>query len=157
MRPPAGRAALARPGAVASANAPLDTDADGMPDDWEQLANLNPNWAGDAALDPDNDGLTNRQEYESGTDPGSADSGLRLLATRSGHGAAHLHFRRKHTKLIGFGHAIPSKAGPGPSSRSFRRMRLALTVELDESFVRADKCSPRGTQIGFTILSSGLR
>lgn len=49
-----------------------DTDADGLPDPWEidQFGNLTQAAAGD----PDNDNLTNAQEFAAGTDPRQADS-----------------------------------------------------------------------------------
>ena len=46
-----------------------DTDGDGMPDWWELWHNLNSNDPSDAALDSDNDGITNLNEYIAGTDP----------------------------------------------------------------------------------------
>ncbi len=49
-------------------NALKDFDKDGMPDSWEKKYNLRYD-VNDANLDPDNDGLTNLQEYEQGTDP----------------------------------------------------------------------------------------
>lgn len=55
-----------------------DSDGDGMPDSWERAHGLNPLDPADAALDTDGDGLTNLQEYQAGTDPTSALSGLRL-------------------------------------------------------------------------------
>jgi hypothetical protein len=59
---------------------PLDTDSDGMPDLWEETYNLDPNNAGDANQDKDNDGLTNLEEYEliltygTPTDPTNSDT-----------------------------------------------------------------------------------
>jgi PKD repeat protein len=51
-----------------------DFDQDGMPDSWEAAHGLNPLSPLDAALDPDNDGLTNLQEFNQGTDPRSRDT-----------------------------------------------------------------------------------
>jgi hypothetical protein len=42
---------------------PLDTDRDGMPDQWESLQGLNPRDPNDSRLDPDGDGYTNVEEY----------------------------------------------------------------------------------------------
>lgn len=50
-------------------NADTDDDNDGMPDIWENKYRLNPLDPSDASLDPDNDGLTNFEEYQQGTDP----------------------------------------------------------------------------------------
>lgn len=47
----------------------VDSDHDGMPDDWEQSHRLNPKDATDGAKDTDNDGYTNIEEYLNGTDP----------------------------------------------------------------------------------------
>jgi alpha-tubulin suppressor-like RCC1 family protein len=49
-----------------STTPPIDTDHDGMPDSWESARGLNPNNAGDAALDRDADGYTNIEEYING-------------------------------------------------------------------------------------------
>ncbi len=49
-------------GTVANGRAPLDTDKDGMPDEWEIARGLNP-FAADDKGDDDNDGYTNIEEY----------------------------------------------------------------------------------------------
>ncbi len=51
-----------------------DIDGDNLPDSWETAHGLNPNNPFDAALDPDNDGYTNLEEYQNGTDPQAWDS-----------------------------------------------------------------------------------
>ena len=55
-------------------HATADGDADGMPDWWEFMHRLRANFAGDAALDGDGDGLTNAQEFTRGTNPALADT-----------------------------------------------------------------------------------
>ncbi|HEU0011120.1 MAG TPA: lamin tail domain-containing protein [Verrucomicrobiae bacterium] len=60
----------------------MDTDHDGMPDDWEMANGLN-KMVDDAGGDADLDGMTNLQEYLAGTNPQSAASTLRLVATLS--------------------------------------------------------------------------
>lgn len=57
-----------------------DTDADGMPDDWETLYGLDPAKSGDAGLDADLDGLNNLEEYLTGTNPRLASSVLRIAS-----------------------------------------------------------------------------
>src|SRR6266536_1705552 len=60
-------AAAPSPGHATGGNS--DRDCDGMPDDWEQAYALDPDDPADAARDADGDGLTNLQEYRSGTNP----------------------------------------------------------------------------------------
>jgi len=47
----------------------LDTDGDGLPDEWERRYGLNPNDAADADLDKDGDAFTNLEEFKAKTDP----------------------------------------------------------------------------------------
>lgn len=51
------------------ARAEKDSDGDGAPDWWEDQNGMNKFSAADAVLDPDNDALSNRQEFLRGTDP----------------------------------------------------------------------------------------
>lgn len=46
-----------------------DTDNDGMPDTWEDRYGFNSYDPSDAILDADNDGVTNIEEYQQGTNP----------------------------------------------------------------------------------------
>jgi len=56
----------------------VDSDADGLPDPWEELHGLEPLEAADAHADSDGDGLDNSAEYLCGTDPRNPASSLRL-------------------------------------------------------------------------------
>jgi hypothetical protein len=49
-----------------SAPAPRDSDADGMPDTWEQARHLKPQDPSDASQDRNQDGYTNIEEYVNG-------------------------------------------------------------------------------------------
>jgi len=51
-----------------------DTDGDGLPDDYELANGLNPRNSLDRDADPDDDGFTNIQEFEFGSDPQVADT-----------------------------------------------------------------------------------
>jgi hypothetical protein len=46
-----------------TANVPVDSDHDGMPDEWEKMVGLDPNDPSDANADRDGDGYTNLEEY----------------------------------------------------------------------------------------------
>ena len=47
----------------------VDSDNDGLPNDWEKKYGLNSHDPADADLDKDGDGFTNREEFEAKTDP----------------------------------------------------------------------------------------
>ena len=58
---------------------PLDSDNDGLDDNYENLYGLDPNSDADALLDLDNDGKNNLQEYQDGTEPDNAYSRIYTL------------------------------------------------------------------------------
>ena len=74
---------LANPGTTANfqffVTSLADSDADGLPDNWENAYGLNLNNPADASADADGDGISNYQEYLAGTNPTNALS--RLTAT----------------------------------------------------------------------------
>ena len=80
--------ANSQPG-VPSLNATIitvpDADGDLIADPWETQYGFNPGSGADASLDFDGDGMSNRQEYEAGTDPTNRLSFLKVdLAAVSG-------------------------------------------------------------------------
>ena len=82
-------------GRVNAGSGPLDTDRDGLPDEWEAAHGLDATDAtGDnsASGDPDGDGMTNLQEYLSGTDPRDALSYLRIESIGAAGAATRIRF-----------------------------------------------------------------
>lgn len=59
-----------------------DTDGDGLPDAWESANGTLVNVV-DASADPDEDGMTNRQEFLAGTHPNNAADVLQVLAVNA--------------------------------------------------------------------------
>jgi hypothetical protein len=87
---------------------PVDTDGDGMTDDWELANGTNPN-VNDAGLDADVDGHSNLQEYFAGTSPTNAASVLRIESTQWS--APHVLFR--FTAVSNRGYTVQSQFAPG--------------------------------------------
>ena len=61
----------------------IDSDGDGLPDQWETNLGLNTNDLTDALLDLDGDGVSNVEEYRSGSNPTNAASVLRISTALS--------------------------------------------------------------------------
>ena len=52
----------------------VDSDSDGLSDEYEESVGMNKDDASDASADTDGDGISNKDEAEAGTDPSSKDS-----------------------------------------------------------------------------------
>ncbi len=63
------------PGLVKGGKASIDSDGDGMPDEWEYYYGMNPYSNSNQNTDLDGDGYTNVEEYLNATDPGK-DTGI---------------------------------------------------------------------------------
>ena len=61
----------------------VDTDGDGIPDQWEMANGLDP-FNDDSMADPDNDGLPNLAEFVLGTNPHVADNPLNFSGVANG-------------------------------------------------------------------------
>jgi hypothetical protein len=79
-------------GSAPTAGAALDRDHDGLPDWWEITYNLDPLSAADALDDSDGDGLSNLEEFNSGTNPQDATSFLRIQISSASPSGALLRF-----------------------------------------------------------------
>lgn len=82
----------------------VDSDHDGLPNDWEVKYGFNKDDGRDAALDADKDGFTNLEEFTAGTDPKDAKSHpdyMDFLALNGGLQQTFLPFYFKQANPVG--------------------------------------------------------
>ncbi|MDF7823479.1 lamin tail domain-containing protein [Pontiellaceae bacterium B12227] len=69
---------LGLPGSIPKSTARVDSDLDGLPDQWEADHALPFNLPGDGTVDIDSDSMDNYSEYVAGTDPNDSNSHFRI-------------------------------------------------------------------------------
>lgn len=79
----------------------VDTDKDRVPDVWETANGFNPNLAGDMDADTDGDGVSNRDEFQAGTNPRDAASYLRVDRIESISSSVRLSFNALSNRTYG--------------------------------------------------------
>ncbi len=107
----------------------VDTDHDGIPNDWEKKHGMNPNDPADAAKDSDGDGFTNFEEYQAKTDPNDAKDHPDYLDFLSVAGDL------KETFLpFFFNGAMPIPDGKGGNTHRLTFQRLNVKSAYDSKF-----------------------
>jgi hypothetical protein len=121
-----------------------DEDGDGMPTAWELAHGLDPADPNDAGLDPDQDGLTNLEEYRAGTDP--HEHSVRLDIQGAGAGLIEFTFLAPAGKQTGIESAgavgsgawvlDPSTVAPAQAVTRERTVIMAAPLEAAAHFYR---------------------
>jgi hypothetical protein len=112
----------------------LDSDSDGIPDAWETANGLD-RFFNNAAADEDGDGLSNRQEYLSGTDPLDPRSSLRIEASRTENGVR-LSFQTVAGRSYTLESQTATQGGPWTRLIEFVPQSTSRTVQLTDPFPR---------------------
>lgn len=127
-----------------------DSDGDGLPDWWEDRYGFNKFLASDASLDPDGDGASNLREFQSGSDPRTANTsptlvtqrivvpenatiGVRLQVLDSDSPASSLTYTVRRVPLGGTLRLRQGENGPGPVSAA-----ADVILTAGDTFTQAD-------------------
>ena len=118
-------------------NCLVDTDGDGLPDDWEVANGLNPNSAfGDdgANGDPDGDRFTNLQEYLAGTDPHNAQSCLKIDSITPGLGIMTLRYTAISNRTYTLQYRTDLSTGAWQKLSDAGPFTITSTVQANDTF-----------------------
>ena len=127
----------------------IDQDQDGLPDDWEIAHGLNPGDATDAAQDPDGDGLSNLEEFRTGTDPRNPASALRLAAFLQADGGVALRF----LAAPGRGYSVVYRDALESGGWQILRTLSPSASEQEVNVVDDRSSSPRGARFYRVVLT----
>jgi hypothetical protein len=127
----------------------VDTDGDGLPDDWETNHQFSATDAADATQDADGDGATNLQEFLAGTDPWDASSLLRIEAiAQNRDGVVTLQFTAQSNKTY------TVRASPATDGAAWVRVADVPAAPTNRTVVVTDPSAPIAAGQRFYRLAS---